>query len=404
MISMWRWTLTVALAWLALATLHAPQAQANCKEFMGAERADIKGPKVREVVRVWQRVHGPFEALSGRTTALAVLSKEASHAGEDGAPVAPFKPTAHICPGAPPTVFVTWPMVELVFDEGAARGYPEAFLAFVLGHELGHRVNDLDTEGSLLGSSDRASQGTGYGIEEMADKRAAFLAATAGYSMRGLAKEEVVATFLTTEIGLRSWRVENRQMMLMGTLRTFDAYEHLYELGVAMTMSGERELALRLLARADELIAGESVPLPEIKALRAIALMNAAAAHAPWRDPIAALPTPELRCAPVFPTHTALWEEPSAGALRGGPDLEGAQELARARLALAARLLDQAEPLGVAPLILHSARPACPSTRPSPAKREPTSSGPAPPPARRPPRRCDRRWRTTRRCASSWRT
>lgn len=335
------------------ALVSAPEARAGCKEFTSAKQADIKDAKVQEVVRVWRKLHGPFAALTGRQTGLAVLHADAGEVGEGGEK-APFKPTAHICPGAPPVVYVTWPMVEMIFGDEAT--YPEDFLAFVLGHELGHRMNDLNAEGGLLGSSERASHGTGYGVEELADKRAAFFAASAGYAMRTLANERTVASFLEIEIGVRSYRVENRQMMLMGTLRKFDAYEHLYELAVAMSMSGEREVAIRLLARADELITGEGVPLPEVKALRAIALMNGAASHAPWRESLMAIPTQELRCAPLFPSHTSLFEEPEAGSLRSAEDQRALFERAKARLELASELLDDAEKFGVNELVLSSAR------------------------------------------------
>jgi len=345
--------LAVAAAMCALFIIATPSmAHAGCKDFEGAAQADVEDPKVKRVVEVWRGVFAPFYGMTGRDTGLVVLSAEATKTTKDGAK--PFRPTAHICPGAPPVVYVTWPLVDLVFGE-KKESYPEAFLAFVLAHELGHRINDLDAEGGLLGKAERASAGTGFGVEEMADKRAAFLAAAAGYSMRTLAREEIVKSFLTVELGLRAWTADTRDQMLLSTLRSFDAYEGLYDVSVAMTMSGEREVAIRLLARADELIAGDGVPLPEVKVLRAIALMNAAAPYAPWREGLAGLTARDLRCAPVFATHTALWEESEEGAVRSGIDQNELIARAKARLELAERLIADAKPYGVSPLIIESA-------------------------------------------------
>jgi hypothetical protein len=334
--------------------LTSSEAFAGCKDFQGSSQANLEDPQVKRVIGVWRGVFAPFYGMTGRDTGLIVLSAEATKKGKDGPE--PFRPTAHICPGAPPVVYVTWPLVELVFGKSGGEGsYPEAFLAFVLAHELGHRINDLDAEGGLLGKAERASAGTGFGVEEMADKRAAFLAAAAGYSMRTLAKEEIVKSFLTVELGLRAWTADTRDQMLLSTLRSFDAYEGLYDVAVAMTMSGEREVAIRLLARADELIAGDGVPLPEVKILRAIALMNAAAPYAPWREGLMGLTARDLRCAPVFATHTALWEESQEGAVRSGIDQNELIARAKARLELAGRLIAEAKPYGVSPLIIESA-------------------------------------------------
>ena len=342
--------ITCAIAW---AVLGAPStAHAGCKDFVSAKQADPDDRMVKEVIKTWRKVNAPFQALTGRQTGLVVLHQDARR-GADKSKV--FKPTAHICPGAPPVVYVTWPMVEAVFSKTPT--YPEAFLAFAIGHELGHRVNDLNDEGGLLGAHERANYGTGYGIEEMADKRAAFLAATAGYSMQSIADDKIVSSFLTTEHSLRPYDADMREQMLVGTLSSFDAYENLYDLAVAMTMSGEDELGLRLLARADELITSDSIPLPEVKALRAIALMNSAAQHAPWTENLSA-PITTLRCAPIFPSHTALRDDNPGGALRSGDDMDELRRVAAARLKLAGKLLDQAEEFGVNPIVLHSSR-AC---------------------------------------------
>jgi hypothetical protein len=336
----------------AVCLLWAPasaSAEGICTSFGRAKQADIKAPEVQRALTVWRRLAAPFEAMTGRTTGVVVLASEAGF--EEGDKVRPYPPTGHICPGAPPVVYVTWPLIDLLYKQSK---YPESFLAFVLGHELGHRFNDLDASGSLLGADQRP--GKGRSEESLADKRAAFFATLAGYPMQPLAREEVVATFLSTEIGLRRGVVDERKAALLDALSSFDAYEGLYEVALTLAFSSEYDAAERLLERADELIAADGVPLPELKALRAIMLIQHAAPLAPWNEELVAkIDVDALRCDPVFPMHTALREDAGDGSLRGAADAE-ARKKAADRLKLAGKLLDDAERFGVSPLILHSAR------------------------------------------------
>jgi hypothetical protein len=343
--------LTALLCLIAL-TLTASSAAAEgiCTSFAKAKQADIKDAHVQRAIKVWERISAPFQAMTGRTTGLVVLAREA---GQDkNGQIQPYPPTGHICPGAPPVVYVTWPLIELLYDK---KTYPESFLAFVLGHELGHRFNDLDASGSLLGAEQRP--GKGRHEESLADKRAAFFATLAGYPMTPLARQDIVATFLSSEIGLRRGAVDERKAALMAALSSFDAYESLYQTALLLNYSAEGDAAERLLERADELIAADGVPLPELKALRAIHLIQRAAPFAPWHKGLTArIDVDALRCDPVFPAHTALKEEPTDGALRAAGDEEAQRARAIERLKLAKKLLDQAEEYGVAPIILHSAR------------------------------------------------
>jgi hypothetical protein len=341
-------------AMFALAALAAPgsaAAEGICTSFAKAKQADIKAPEVQRALKVWERMSRPFNAMTGRTTGIVVLAEEAGFVKGDG--VKAYPPTGHICPGAPPVVYVTWPLVDLLYKQ---QRYPESFLAFVIGHELGHRFNDLDATGSLLGAAERP--GKGRHEESLADKRAAFFATLAGYPMAPLARADIVSLFLSGEIGLRQGVVDERKAALMEALSTFDAYEDLYQVSLMLGFSAEDDAAERLLERVDELITADGVPLPELKALRAITLIQHAAPMAPWGKELSAkIDVSRLRCDPVFPMHTALREEPEDGALRGGGD-EAAWAQAAARLRLASKLLDDAEGFGIAPIILHSAR-AC---------------------------------------------
>ena len=233
-----------------------------CDDFAAAPRADAKDPHVARAVAVWDRVATPFELMTGRKTALSILAATAG--STDGDSTTPFAPTGHICPGAPPTVYVTWPLLQKIYADGA---YPEDFLAFVMSHELGHRFNDLTPSGSLLGRDERP--GKGRSEEPLADKRAAFFAASAGFSMRSLATEKIVSTFLSEEVHVHRGAVASRQKTLMATLRRFDAYENLYQAAVILLARDDTEAALRLLASADEHVSHDGVPPVSYTHLRA---------------------------------------------------------------------------------------------------------------------------------------
>ncbi|MCB9731680.1 MAG: hypothetical protein H6745_03485 [Deltaproteobacteria bacterium] len=324
----------------------APKA-AICGAFEAAPRLGADDAVAKKVLNVWRRVSPPVAALTGRESALAVLAPDALVDGK------PFPPTAYICPGAPPTVYVPYTLVEKVYGEGAA--YPEDFMGFVLGHELGHRVNDFTADGCQLGAFERP--GRGVKEEQLADFRGAFFAAIGGYSTRALAKKNTVSSFLEAEFKVRGRVRDERQEALLSALEDFDAYEELYAAAVALTFAGEQGTALRLLGWADELVEGRGVPLPELKVVRALALMLDAADNAPWLEATDGMGVDlsKLRCRAIFASHTALAEEPAGGRLRGpGED----RERARRQLQLARRLLDRAAELGADALVTDSGR-AC---------------------------------------------
>jgi len=319
-----------------------------CGQFEAATKLAPNDPHAQKVVAVWRRIAPPVEALTGRQTALSVLAPDALMANGQ-----PFPPSAYICPGAPPTVYVPHSLVERVYGEGAA--YTEDFLGFVLGHELGHRINDFTPDGCQLGAFERP--GRGVQEEQLADFRGAFFAAIGGFSTRGLARDRTVSAFLAEEFKVREHVQQERHGALLSALEHFDAYEGLYSTGVALTFAGEHAPALRLLAWADELVEGRGVPLPELKVVRALALMMSAAEHAPWQEAVEGLTVglSHLRCQAIFPSHTALHEEPAVGRLRGpGED----RDRARRALELARRLLERASELGADRLITESGR-AC---------------------------------------------
>jgi len=317
-----------------------------CGVLEKAPRADAA--KVASAIAVWKRLEGPFAALSGRESALAVLAPEARTSdGPDGTPI---PPAAYICPGAPPTVYVPATLLALV-DTKDAKKFPDDFLAFVLGHELGHRMNDLTPDGCQLAAFQRP--GKGAWEEELADARSAFFITQAGFSASKVARDDMVSRFLEAEYEMRKEDTKTRKDALLGALQKFDSYEALYQAALSVALTGEMEAADRLLTWADELVQSHGVPLPELRVMRAIARINRAAEMAPWNAELT-LPVgiDQLRCAAVHPGHSGLYEEPDKRVR--GPDIERGRKLLKEALAL----LVEAEARGATPLTIASAR-AC---------------------------------------------
>ncbi len=317
-----------------------------CQAFEAAPKAKLDAPTTQAVVAVWRKLEAPFAALTGRSTGLVVLAEPARFHGK------PFPPAAYICPGAPPVVYVPHTLVDRVLIK---KKYPNDFLAFVLGHELGHRANDFSDDGCQLAAFQRP--GKGRNEEELADVRSAFFTSIAGYSTRLLAKKDLVSAFLKEEFHIRKFGLAKRRTALMGALSRFEPLEQLYQTGVALALSGETKAATRVMAWAEERIREGGIPVPEMLVGRAMVLMMDAAELAPWQAK-AKLPVPHqhIRCAPIFPGHTALAEDPEeAAGVRGGA---GASEAARRALLTARKLLQEAGEMGAAPLAV-SAGQAC---------------------------------------------
>lgn len=333
---------------LTCKTVRTAAAPGYCGVLERAPRAE--GEAVRKVVEIWGRLERPFYALTGRETALVVLSPEARIGEGDAAK--PIPPAAYICPGAPPTVYVPSSLVALIDDRDPDK-YPDDFLAFVLGHELGHRMNDLTPDGCQLAAFQRPGQGVRE--EELADARSAFFITSAGFSASKIARADLVSRFLEAEYALRREHSRGRRDALLGALQRFDSYEALYQAALAVALTGQMEAADRLLTWADELVQSHGVPLPELRVVRAIARIDRAASMAPW---LAELGMPvtidQLRCTPVHPGHSGLWEEP-AQRVRS-PDIERGRRLLREALAL----LADAETRGATPFTVAAAR-ACAS-------------------------------------------
>ncbi len=307
----------------------------------------LEGAVADKAMAIWKRVESPFHALTGRDTTLVVLSPEA-RIGE-GSQQEPVPPAAYICPGTPPTVYVPSTLLALI-DNADTKKYPDDFLAFVLGHELGHRMNDLTSDGCELAAFQRPGQGVNE--ESLADARSAFFITTTGFSANRIARDDMVSRFLEAEYALGRTQTKGRRDSLLGALTRFDDYEALYQAGLAIAMTGELEAADRMLSWADELVESHGILLPELRVVRAITRIERASKIAPW---LAAFDLPvsidRLHCTPLHPGHSGLWQEPDQR-VRG--------EMARGRKLLeeALVLLDEAEARGATPFTVATAR-AC---------------------------------------------
>lgn len=314
----------------------------QCVALEGAEQLSSKHPFHKKAVRVFRKVARPVEALTGRRAAMVLLAEGSSSDS-----------TALICPGAPPVVYVPFGLLQQVYGQGAT--YPEDFLAFVIGHELGHRINDFTRGGCPLAMFERP--GKGAGEEHLADFRGAFYAAIAGFSPRRVAKKDLVTRFLAEEAKVRGKRADKRKQALLDALNDFEVFERVYEAALSLALAGELDHGLRLIGWATEQLGEAGVPLPEVALVEAMLLTLRAGEHAPWQQAGDGLrlPLSELRCRPVFPAHSALWQDPRGGHKRS---TKTSRDQARRDLLRAEDLLRRAQRLGGARLPVYSAR-AC---------------------------------------------
>lgn len=329
-----------ALLLLGLAAL-AREARAHCDDAPKAAIASADSASSELVAGVWSRVYGSFAALTGRATELVVLAQSATRA--DGKP---FPASAFICPakavGETPKLYVTWPLIQ---KAQADKLYDTDFVALVIGHELGHRARDLTFEGL------RDTRQGGASIEARADAHGAFFAAVAGYSTRRLACDAALDTFLDVEAHVAEGARVERRKQLAEALVAFDVYESLYESSAGLAF-WDSKTARALLTWVDQRLGQDFTPIPEFKVMLALTILMDVAGDSPWADLVAVpnAPNNHLRCVPVFPQHTALWDELLATA----PG-EGASRDLATDLKTAIGLLNDALGLGASPLAAHSA-------------------------------------------------
>ncbi len=330
-------------ALLALALLvHAEVANANCDDAAKAGSADPAHPSSALVTDVWARVNGAFSALTGRATELVVLPAGAKKS--DGQA---FAATAFVCPakaiGETPRLYVSWPLID---KAQANKLYDTDFVALVIGHELGHRARDLTFEGL------RQTKDGGPTIEARADAHGAFFAAIAGYSTRRLACDSALDTFLDVEAHVgESVRAERRKQLAQALL-AFDVYESLYEASAGLAF-WDSKTARALLTWVDQRLGQDFTPIPEFKILLGLSILMDVASEAPWTElvRVPGAPNNHLRCTPVFPQHTALWDE----VLFTNDEPAGPSRDLGSDLKVAIGHLNDALSLGASPLAAHSA-------------------------------------------------
>ncbi len=326
---------------LALLTGAAREAHADCDDASKAAIASADSAASELVAGVWSRVYGSFAALTGRSTELVVLAESANTA--DGQP---FAASAFICPaktiGETPKLYVTWPLIARA---QADKLYDVDFVALVIGHELGHRARDLTFEGLRL------TKDGGTSIEARADAHAAFFAAIAGYSTRRLACDAALDTFLDVERHVAEGVRSERRKQLALALVAFDVYESLYEASAGLAF-WDSKTARALLTWVDQRLGQDFTPIPEFKVMLALTILMDVAAESPWTNLVAVpnAPNNHLRCVPVFPQHTALWDEVLAAPPEGGVSRDLATDLKTA-----VGLLNDALGLGASPLAAYSA-------------------------------------------------
>jgi len=323
------------------AALIGEAAHAHCEDAPKAAIAPLDLPSSELVTGVWARVYGSFAALTGRSTDLIVLAEGATQA--DGKP---FPASAFICPskvpGETPKLYVTWPLIA---KAQANKLYDTDFIALVIGHELGHRARDLTFEGL------RDTKSGGASIEARADAHGAFFAAIGGYSTRRLACDAALDTFLDVEAHVAEGVRAERRKQLAEALVAFDVYESLYEASAGLAF-WDSKTARNLLTWVDLRLGQDFTPIPEFKVLLALTILMDVAPEAPWTKLVAVpgAPNNHLRCVPVFPQHTALWDE-----LLAAPPEGGASRDLGSDMKTAVTLLNDALGLGASPLAAQSA-------------------------------------------------
>jgi hypothetical protein len=324
----------------------APRVKGCGGDAAGSKDCD---EKVKRAIAIWESLNSRVAALTGMNTSATFLSADAKTKGGG-----PFEPSAVICPGSPPIVYVPHSVLDAAPSDD--------FLAFVLGHELGHRLDDFDSGGNeLKGAADDVA---GNAREARADARAAYFASVAGaYSVARLGSgtpvlrpEDVVERFLKTHFEYSSARQrETRKASLRAALDAFPAWEGLYQAGMQAALAGAYGAAERLLDWAEERMSQAKVPMPEAYLAHAQVLLLEVARDAKSLTSWSPLGQLDLVCRPVFASHTAYGPEGGLQSGLMGPE-DDRREAAKAKVRRAQALLDTAKQLRAAPGLVAATR------------------------------------------------
>ncbi|MGC4120197.1 MAG: hypothetical protein QM765_37570 [Myxococcales bacterium] len=234
-----------------------------------------------------QRVSKAYEIRQAlRQRAASFSSVEVGFAVVGKTPSGVIEP--RICPAtelSPPIIYVPAPFLDCVYardGEGPKPGLfatdsdSDAFVAFVVGHELGHRIEHLDKSGQGVA---KGLSSDGNVIEIQADARGLFFATAAGYRMKELARRDPLK-----EIFGDHPEFKVRHEDLVGLFEEFGEYARRFEAAMALSYLGRHRAAQYALAALDERLAqsdklpkitaseaGKGLSLPEIRLARATA-------------------------------------------------------------------------------------------------------------------------------------
>lgn len=348
-------TLAMLLSWATLAQAEpaglgvhgvAPTGP-SCTDLEAAPKLTARNADALRARRIFANVRDKVVATTDHEARLSLTAPGAK--GSDGSLLPPW---AMICAGTPPaSMYVTWPLLERILAEA---GNAEALLAFVFAHELAHRLNDFaEKAGRLVLSGDRRRDEVAR--ELLADRRAAFFTAAAGYRTGELVRHGLVDKVLRLEFRqyVSDQALLERREGLKDTLRQFAVFAALHDAGVVSLLEGNRARATRLLDWVDELVEGADdkarLPIPEVRLVRALAWLQ--------REGLTARNLGEkISCKPVLPGRTALSVPVADGGLMGPTAARVRQ--AQRRVRAASRLLDDAARRGANALAIASAK-AC---------------------------------------------
>lgn len=268
-----------------------------CQRLSRREVAILTPAQAESVARIWNDVR----AAAGRLAPIRDVDLRLVAASSAGAELDP-PILCHL--NGQTWIALSRDLVDLVLG----RWGSESLMAFILSHELAHRLLHLERQDE---DADPLS------LELEADQTAAFLTVSAGYSARWLAERDWIYQLLEQWHRVPEAHRRQRRDALHRALLAIEEVETLHLLAKHAFFAGEAEVALDLLDRAHRLAEpSASVVLPEklleeLKLARASVAMSLAAPLAPWMEWVEARDLPRL-CRPIFPSHTALWERPGS--------------------------------------------------------------------------------------------
>lgn len=257
----------------------------NCELLAaaGQSQAEAGMPWKNDIIKLIEKMYRPYLALTGNQASFKIYDESIDKYNDLSVGVTcPVSKTTQV---TTPTIYLRRDFIDRVYSEKSID--QEAVLAFVIGHELGHREDDIAQNGEL--KSDRSfgfNRDLNLPIEVVADRRAAFYTTMAGFSTSRLSEQRAIDRLLEAS-GARPKDRQNRENALRETVKAYENYELYYTNVFAVlfrpvkpgsTTYAASQVAGYLL----ELMKMERVDVPEFSMLYAAALINEARKDAPW--------------------------------------------------------------------------------------------------------------------------